>query len=321
MIVNCIKCIITYKIWRVMGTFKLNYQLLLKSFLLALAVLFTFTACSENPSDSYDSDEMMELGVDTENSPMVNSNADFPVFHQVFNHDTHPWATKMDGGETGWCGSIEHKDRRSNGDISPVVGRGYATIMHGECNEFWDARLPGLTSAPATTLEPGLLSTKFPESGYVQQLDIYLDPEYDTGNEGFTFLDVAEIDGENVVFSFANTVGNQNQNILEAEFAYFTTLVLKDEHGNLNIGDFQVDEAGWHTFRHVFGSEDGSLTVDFELLQNGQLLYTESIDTSLLGVPTSSLDTHELGSAYLWFSTIADGVELPIDQHRLRPGK
>jgi len=176
------------------------------------------------------------------------------------------------------------------------------------------------TSAPATTLEPGLLSTKFPESGYVQQLDIYLDPEYDTGNEGFTFLDVLGINDENVVFSFANTVGNQTQVILDAEFTYFTTLVLK-EGGNLIIGDFQVAEAGWYTFRHVFGSEDGSLTIDFELLQNGQLLYTESIDTSLFGVSTSSLETGDLGSAYLWFPTIADGVDLPIDQHRLRPGK
>ena len=177
------------------------------------------------------------------------------------------------------------------------------------------------TSAPATTLEPGLLSTKFPESGYVQQLDIYLDPDYGTGNEDLTFLDMLGISDDNVVFTFANTVGNHTQVILEAQFVYFTTFVLK-ENGNMKIGDFQVDEAGWYTFRHVFGSDsEGSLTVDFELLQNRQLLYTESISTSILGVSTSDLNTDGLGSAYIWFPTIADGVELPIDQHRLRPGK
>ena len=311
-----------------MNIFKSNYQLLSKPFLLALAVLFAFAACSENPSTSYEG-ENVDLGANAENSAMVNSNADFPVFHQIFNHNTHPWATKEDDGATGWCGSIEHKDRRSNGDISPAVGRGYATIMHGECNKYWgddeEGEFPGLTSAPATTLDPNLISTKFPASGYVQQLDIYLDPTYDTGNdndESWTFLDLLpHIDGDKVVFSFANTVGDQNQNILEANFVYFATLVFKEE-GNLKIEDFQINEAGWYTFRHVFGSDsDGKLTVDFELLKNRQLLYTESVDNSLFGVPTSSLNTDDLGSAYLWFPTIADGVELPIDQHRLRRGK
>lgn len=308
---------------------KSSLQLLSNPFLLVLAVLFIFAACNENPSTSYEG-EALQTEDNADNPLMVNSNADFPVFHQVFNYNTHPWATKEDEGPTGWCGSIEHKDRRSNGAVSPSVGRGYAVIMNGECNNFWtdafvNADEPlfpdGLTSAPATTLEPGLLSTKFPASGYVQQLDIYLDPEYGTGNETDTFLDLAGIESDNVVFSFANTVGNQEQELLEAVFVYFTTFVLK-ENGSLIVGDYQVDEAGWYTFRHVFGSEaDGTLSVDFELLQKDELLYTESIETALFGEETSDLIAEELGSAYLWFPTIADGLELPIDQHRLRPGK
>ncbi len=287
-----------------------------------LAVLIIFAACKENPSTSYDG-EALQIEENADNLAMVNSNADFPVFHQVFNHDTHPWATKEDDGATGWCGSIEHKDRRSNGDINPAVGRGYATIMNGVCNEFWGDEevgvFPELTSGPATTLEPGLLSTKFPASGYVQQLDIYLDPAYPAGNEGFTFLDLLGID--DVVFSFANTVGSQEQELLDADFVYFTTFVFEDNE-SLIVGDYQVDESGWYTFRHVFGSEaDGTLSVDFELLQKDELLYTESIETALFGEETSDLIAEELGSAYLWFPTIADGVELPIDQHRLRPGK
>ena len=305
-----------------MYNYKSSIQLLSNPFLLVLAVLFAFAACNENPSTSYEG-ENVDLGANAENSAIVNSNADFPVFHQVFNHDTHPWATKEDDGATGWCGSIEHKDRRSNGDINPAVGRGYATIMNGVCNEFWGDEevgvFPELTSGPATTLEPGLLSTKFPASGYVQQLDIYLDPAYPAGNEGFTFLDLLGID--DVVFSFANTVGSQEQELLDADFVYFTTFVFEDNE-SLIVGDYQVDESGWYTFRHVFGSEaDGTLSVDFELLQKDELLYTESIETALFGEETSDLIAEELGSAYLWFPTIADGVELPIDQHRLRPGK
>jgi len=305
-----------------MYNYKSSLQLLSNPFLLVLAVLIIFAACKENPSTSYDG-EALQIEENADNLAMVNSNADFPVFHQVFNHDTHPWATKEDDGATGWCGSIEHKDRRSNGDINPAVGRGYATIMNGVCNEFWGDEevgvFPELTSGPATTLEPGLLSTKFPASGYVQQLDIYLDPAYPAGNEGFTFLDLLGID--DVVFSFANTVGSQEQELLDADFVYFTTFVFEDNE-SLIVGDYQVDESGWYTFRHVFGSEaDGTLSVDFELLQKDELLYTESIETALFGEETSDLIAEELGSAYLWFPTIADGVELPIDQHRLRPGK
>lgn len=303
-----------------------NNQLILKPFLMALAVLFTFMACSENPSDSYER-ETMELGEYADNSSILNSNADFPVFHQVFNHNTDPWVGKGVDGPPGWCGSIEHKDRRSNGDISPAVGRGYATIVHGECNKHWnkefkDFFLDGFTSAPATHF--AFHSTYFPESGYIQQLDIYVDPDYNysTGNERPTLLHLFGIEDENVVFSYANAVRIIGETEEEDEFPYFAILVLKDEYGNLKIGDYQIERAGWYTFRHVFGSDDGSLAVDFELLQNGRLLYSESIDNSFLfGIPTSSLETDDLGSAHIWFPNIADGVELPIDQHRLRRGK
>jgi len=322
-----------------MYNYKSSLQLLSNPFLLVLAVLFAFAACNENPSTSYEG-ENVDLGANAENSAMVNSNADFPVFHQVFNHNTDPWVGKGVKGAPGWCGSIEHIDRRSNGDINPAVGRGYATVMHGECNDFWDDFFfevedielfeDGSTSAPTTHLS--LYSSTFPKSGYVQDLDIYLDPDYGTGNDGKlpTWLDLLGIDDKNVVLSYANAV-----RVLELvgeddpEFLYFTILVHK-ENNHLKIGDIQIDEAGWYTFRHVFGSDyDGSLTVDFELLQNGRLLYTKSFDYSFFGISISSpsseietsLKTDNLGSGHIWFPTIADDVELPIDQHRLRPGK
>jgi len=63
------------------------------------------------------------------------------------------------------------------------------------------------------------------------------------------------------------------------------------------------------------------MLVEFELVRNGRTLYTETIDHSLVGIPTSSLDVDDYGSAYIWFVSIADGLELPVDQHRLRRGK
>lgn len=37
------------------------------------------------------------------------------------------------------------------------------------------------------------------------------------------------------------------------------------ENGALSIFGHTVDQAGWYTFRHVFGEDGGKLSVTFEL--------------------------------------------------------
>ncbi|TVR19742.1 MAG: hypothetical protein EA391_00185, partial [Balneolaceae bacterium] len=126
-------------------------------FLTVLIFMIILAGCSEMPGSSYDdNDELTVSEFGTEQSTMLNSNAPFPVFNQVFNHDTEPWATEDVEGIPGWCGSIDLVDRRS-GELKPTVGRNYATIQHGVCNDFWTTVFQGapfeidkLTSGPAT---------------------------------------------------------------------------------------------------------------------------------------------------------------------------
>jgi hypothetical protein len=91
----------------------------------------------------------------------------------------------------------------------------------------------------------------------------------------------------------------------------------------MKVAGYPVNQAGWYTFSYVFESDsEGDLTVNFELLKNNQTLHTVAIENTLnTGELTSSFSTSDLGSGYLWFASIADGLQLPIDEHRLHPGK
>lgn len=288
----------------------------------AALLALTLGACEETPTD---------VDVSPSSESMTNSNADFPVLHQGFNHDTGPWVDQGDEGLLGWCGTIEQIDRRDGVDPAPSAGRGYATVENGGCNEFYREIFgEAFTSAPASGPNPDLSSTTFPESGFVQQVDIYLDPAHPAGNEtvvigpdgGFALAGT-----DDVVFNYANSLcvlGDDGTCPLDTfddvEFRYFAVPVTKNE-GDLLVAGRKVEEAGWYTFRHVFGSDDGALTVVFELVQDGRPLFTESIENTLLtGEATSDFDVSDLGSGYVWFVSVADGLELPIDEHRLRPG-
>lgn len=294
----------------------------LLSLMVAGLLVLTVGACEETPTD-----------VDLSPSPesMTNSNADFPVFHQGFEHNTEPWVDQDDEGLLGWCGTIERIDRRDGVDPAPSAGRGYATVENDGCNGFYRGIFgEAFTSAPASGPNPDLSSTRFPESGFVQQVDIYLDPEHPAGNEtavigpdgGFAVTGT-----DDVVFNYANSLcvlGEDGTCPLDAfenvDFRYFAVQVTK-ENEDLFVAGREVKEAGWYTFRHVFGSDDGALTVDFELVKDGRALFTESIESTFLsGEATSDLEVSDLGSGYVWFVSVADGLELPIDEHRLRPG-
>lgn len=273
----------------------------------AALLALTLGACEETPTD---------VDVSPSSESMTNSNADFPVFNQGFNHDTEPWVDQDDEGLLGWCGTIERIDRRDGVDPSPSAGRGYATVENGGCNEFYRGVFGEVfTSAPASGPNPDLSSTEFPESGFVQQLDVYLDPG-----------DLAD-DGPGVVFNYANSLcvlGDDGTCPLDTfedvDFRYFAVPVTKEE-GDLLVAGRKVEEAGWYTFRHVFGSDEGALTVDFQLVKDGRPLFTESIENTLLtGEATSDFEVSDLGSGYVWFVSVADSLELPIDEHRLRPG-
>lgn len=295
-------------------------------FAIAVALGLLLAGCDGGPAGPETSST--DTLAATAPSSTLNSNAPFPTIYQGFNNGVEPWVDESVEGPFGWCGTIEQVDRRDLGqdDIQPSGGRAYATLENGFCNAFYqDVFGENFTSAPASGPNPELLSSTWPPSGFVQEVDVYLDPNHPAGNETFVIGpdgDFLPGGTDDVVFTYANSLCATIPCGETFDFRYFAVSVTKSD-GALDVAGHSVTEPGWYTFRHVFGSEeDGSLTVDFELVQNGEALVSTSIDELFLSEGTTGdLQVDDLGSGYAWFVSVADGLELPIDEHRLRPGK
>lgn len=231
------------------------------------------------------------------------SGSSFPGWQQNFNHDADEWL----GFEEGiWCGSIE-RVRRGEGEVAPSAGRAHAEARGGECiDPFKDDFEP---SGPFSGGVP--LSTEWPESGFVVQMDVYLDPE----NGGFDYyvpislLDVRQEKG------------------LPASVRYFKVPVTS-KGGALLVGEQEhaIDQAGWYTFRHRFDEDDnGQLEVTFELAERrGGTLATEPLTdhfgaTGLADPEAADFDAANVGNAYIWLNLSHDQV-LPIDRYQIRRG-
>ena len=272
-------------------------------------------ACSDSPAGTD------RPAASTSVASVLNSNAPFQNWHQGFNHDTEGWYGEETEGALGWCGEIEQLDRHA-GDLRPSAGGGYATVALGGCNDFWTTETgffsEDLVNAPwAPGPDFSLFSDVWPASGFVYELDIYLDPSW-TPNEPEPplFNDQAP---PGTVFTYVASV----REIATDRFFYFAVPVLS-ENGGLSIFGHTIDESGWYTFRHLFAEDGGRLSVTFELAsRSGGTLLTEPIATEFFGqdADLAELAVTELSSGYLWFAAIADGLELPIDEHRMRPGR
>lgn len=274
------------------------------NFLLALMLIIFFSSCETEPvqENSINTADAKAKVKDKDEDSEEMDGEEFPTFHQGFNDSVWPWADNSTEGFWGWCGTIELQDRTS-GDLKPSAGKGYATIMFGACNDYWVENF-GAASAPAT-FDDSLWSSFWPDSGFIHELDIYLDPDDFSFEDGNAFV-------------YANSLYYP---ALEYPFIYFAVSV-DILNGQLMVGEYAVEKEGWYTFRQVYSSnEEGELVVNFELTDNGRVFYTTPIDSTLGGEETSSYMTSGLGSGYIWFANLAEGVELAIDEYRLRPGK
>ncbi|MEJ2502225.1 MAG: hypothetical protein P8177_02745, partial [Gemmatimonadota bacterium] len=121
------------------------------------------------------------IGVEPEAASM--SAAPFQLWRQGFNHGTDGWVTDDVPGPAGWCGDIETAVR-GTGPVPPAAGEGYAIVTEGDCNAFHQGR-GFLTSGPAAGFMP--INRTFPDGGYIQDLDIYLDPDWADGT-GFGYV-------------------------------------------------------------------------------------------------------------------------------------
>lgn len=222
-----------------------------------------------------------------------------PVFQQSFDDGTSGWLTDETSGSEGWCGDITHVST-DTGSVSPSAGSGYAVAEHGACNDYYvDNGFP--SSGPYGPF--GEYSDEWPTGGFAGALDVYLNPNWSAGPEGSVFTYAASI----------RLLGGEYPDNLR----YFFIPVAK-ENGSLLVAGHEVTDAGWYTFRHVFSSKDGTLAVDFELVRDDQVLFTQAIPaTAQSGEETSSFTVSNVGNGYAWFVAIRSGLRLPIDEHKL----
>lgn len=256
----------------------------------------------------------------------------FPHWLQTFNHGTEGWYGGDEAGMIGWCGDVSWH-RRGTGPVSPSRSSGYATVAQGECNAFWGGAFPNLLGAPwAPGPEASNFSSFWPRSGFLMQLDIYLDPswtnssipcEFPTEEPFFPPLQPCNYFAvhPNSVFTIAASLRETVRPPgLDDVFTYFAVPVMPGS-GALSIFGHDITRPGWYTFKWSFRDDGGQVEVLFELSERrGGPIFTESIEQRLYGGTTSSLAPRNWGSGYLYFVRISPHLEIPIDHHHLRRG-
>ncbi len=245
--------------------------------------------------------------------------AAFQAYHQGFERDALGWYGGETGGETGWCGFVRHRVRPDEGPPASA-GRGYAVVGTGPCNPFWsDLGVPG--GAP---YGPGpdrvLYYDAWPSGGIVSELDVFLDPDWASLHQGtFDPAVIAE-----VALTLRPLVPGQ---VVFTRPHYLVPIEAAEESQTLEILGHRIREPGWYTFRFRTREMKGELVVTFELARNqGRSLTGERTLPAMelqgpVKVPVAAaVQGAEHGNGHLWFFDIAAGLDLPIDEHRVRPG-
>ena len=107
-----------------------------------------------------------------------------------------------------------------------------------------------------------------------------------------------------------------------AENVRYLMFPVAKEDGELTVAGNPVSEAGWYTFRQRFMDEGGNLAVDFQLVRDGEALFTQDVTTTGLSEEElSSFEATNVGNGYAWFVSISEGLGVAIDEQRLVVGE
>lgn len=280
----------------------------------------------------------VNVGCDSVNSqpPEADGNEDAPpddpmpddepqvltLWKADFDVGVQGWTGSEGLGSLGWCGTVEQVGERE-GNVTPSQGTGYAVVRHGKCNAHWDSQ-GWEGSGPFTYLRGHV--NRFPETGMVNELDVYLDPDWGAGH-GFDFTVTAADDAGRILQSSSAGAGwfiihvasdSSTGKLLVAGADKVTVPNLQERINNLsprqdleNRNHFEVVEAGWYTIRHVFRDDDGILKVDVQLLRDDRILFTKKYTMR----PLTGRKVGDLFEA--WFMFLTDDLNIPIDEHKL----
>lgn len=261
--------------------------------------------------------------------PMSTSNAPFKNWYQGFEQGTQGWYDAGTAGPLGWCGNIATvaPGDRTPDDPRPSAGTAYATVTFGACNAFWGGLgvLGGAPYGPGPEL--ALYSTRWPTAGYVTELDVYLDPAWSGNFQGnFAFAGSSP----NTLVQYAATIfpTTPGAEVFHTGPHYFINVDAVPGEQALSVLGYRVEDAGWYTLRFIFSDDAGAVTVAAQIDDTGGrvLGHVDSVAAQELVGPfkipdTRVLNTAEYGSGHVWFFDIALGVDLAIDEHRVRRGR
>jgi hypothetical protein len=223
----------------------------------------------------------------------------FTTWDQGFDAGTTTgWITDETAGPEGWCGDIELVAAGDDA-IQPSEGSGHAVVSHGMCNDFWHEN--GFADGSGPYSFGAGFSATWPGPGFAYELDVYLDPAWDASTS----------------FTLAAAF---NQPALEfpTGLRYLMVTATGTAEG-VSVHDHELTEAGWYTFRYVFSSSEGDLAVVFQMKRAGEVVYSTPLTTTALsGESISDFAVEDVGSGYLWFVALSPGLDLPIDEHRMR---
>lgn len=266
------------------------------------------------------------------------SSSAFRAWHQGFESGTEGWYDAGTEGALGWCGSIEAVEAspRRTGDPAPSVGRGYAEVRGGGCNGYWSALgIPG--GAPyAPGPDAALYSGRWPDAGYVSEVDVYLDPAWSGRALGTLGLVLRPTPYPNAILQVAATIMPRSYQLgtPHASPHWFAPVEAVPGEAALTVLGYRIGEAGWYTFSFLFGEADGEVEAAFELRgrRGPVLMRVDGLPARALAGPfkapvTERLSVDDYGVGHLWFFDAPvelgtfEPVTVAIDEHRVRPGR
>jgi hypothetical protein len=146
---------------------------------------------------------------------------------------------------------------------------------------------------------------------WVAEIDVYLDPTWDSG-QGFDYSVAASGSDENHQRDYIfHVTKDTSTGSLFVAGSNNTNFAPREDLENIN--HYEVMDANWYTFQHVFYEQSGALAVDLNLLDaNGDLLFTETRYNTVDQIP------EEVGgNRYCWFTFINVSGGIPVDEHQL----
>lgn len=194
----------------------------------------------------------------------------------------------------------------------------------GACNHFWTARGIPYAGPYAAGPESVLYSERWPEGGYVTELDVHLDPAWSAHRGVLAFF------YPTTVFQLAATIFERDYVLGTPHPAPHWVALIDAVPGEeaLSVHGHRIEDTGWYTFRFVFSDEQGEVRVTFELRERrgGVLTRVELPAKSFAaGFPAADVQepllTRDHGSGHIWFIDLPPGLAVPIDEHRVRRGR